>query len=269
LTIQSHEHSTALIPKYYQIYEDLLAMIRQGEFSEGDRFPSDTELVGTFKVSRGTIREAVKLLIQQGFLVREQGKGTFVTYQKITQDSDKLVGFTEVMSQHGLKPSARIIEKKIVDPAPYIANIMNLGKSEKVVRVIRVRYGDKEPLIIERSFFRYNLFRPIIDMDLETNSIFELLYRHTTTRLGYAMQRIEAIAAGQSEHKLLNVELGTPLLLMKRFIQAKDGSYFQYSEDVYRSDRITFTTKTMPYEDHHDSHGLPLDLMKNDPAYSS
>lgn len=253
-----------LVPKYYQIYEDLLAMIRRGEFSEGDRFPSDTELVNTFKVSRGTIREAVKLLIQQGFLVREQGKGTFITYQKITQDSYKLVGFTEVMAQHGMKASARIIEQTIIDPAPNIRQVMNLEEGEKVVRVIRLRYGDDEPLIIERSFFRYELFHPIMNMDLEKNSIFELLYRHTQTKLGYAVQRIEAMSAGQSEHELLKVDLGTPLLLMKRFIQTQEGVYFQYSEDVYRSDRITFTTRTLPYEDQHDSHGLPLDLMKNE-----
>lgn len=253
-----------LIPKYYQIYEELLAMIRRGDFGEGDRFPSDTELVKTFTVSRGTIREAVKLLIQQGYLVREQGKGTFVTYQKITQDSDKLIGFTEVMAQHGIKASAKIIEMKVVEPAPNIRQVMNLDGGQKVVRIVRVRYGDKEPLIIERSFFLYSLFEPIMNMDLEKNSIFELIYKHTTTRLGFAVQRIEAIVAGQSESKLLKIDLGTPLLLMKRFIQTNSGTYFQYSEDVYRSDRITFTTKTVPYEEHHDSLGLPLDLMKND-----
>jgi GntR family transcriptional regulator len=255
---------TTLIPKYYQIYEDLLAMIRQGQFSEGDRFPSDTELVNSFRVSRGTIREAIKLLIQQGFLVREQGKGTFITYHKIQQDSDKLIGFTEVMQQHGMKASARIIEKKVHDPAPNIRQVMGLGEDDKVVRIVRLRYGDKEPLIIERSFFRFELFQPIMNMDLENNSIFELLYRHTYIRLGYAVQRIEAMSAGQSEHELLKVELGTPLLLMKRFIHTKEGVFFQYSEDVYRSDRITFTTKTLPYEQNHDSHGLPLDLIKND-----
>lgn len=253
-----------LIPKYYQIYEELLATIRRGDFGEGDRFPSDTELVKTFTVSRGTIREAVKLLIQQGFLVREQGKGTFVTYQKITQDSDKLIGFTEVMAQNGIQASAKIIEQKVVEPAPNIRQVMNLSEGQKVVRIVRVRYGDKEPLIIERSFFLLSLFEPIMNMDLEKNSIFELIYKHTSTRLGFAVQRIEAIVAGQSESKLLKIDLGTPLLLMKRFIQTNNGTYFQYSEDVYRSDRITFTTKTVPYEEHHDSLGLPLDLMKND-----
>jgi len=66
------------IPKYYQIYEELLDQIRDGNFEENDRFPSDTELVQKFNVSRGTVREAVKLLLQQGYLIREQGKGTFV-----------------------------------------------------------------------------------------------------------------------------------------------------------------------------------------------
>lgn len=257
-------YQTSLVPKYYQIYENLLAMIRQGEFSEGDRFPSDTELVKSFDVSRGTIREAVKLLIQQGFLVREQGKGTFVTFQKIQQDSDKLIGFTEVMSQNGIKASARIIENKVIDPAPNIRQVMDLDSGEKVVRVVRLRYGDNQPLIIERSFFRYSMFKPIMNMDLENNSIFELLYKYTDHRLGFAVQRIEAIAAGKSEHELLGVELGAPLILLKRFIKTTDDIYFQYSEDVYRSDRITFTTKTLPYELHHDTHGLPLDLMKND-----
>jgi GntR family transcriptional regulator len=66
-------------------------------------------------------------------------------------------------------------------------------------------------------------------------------------------------------YELLGVDLGTPLLLMKRFIQTTDEVYFQYSEDVYRSDRISFTTRTVPYENDHDSSGLPLDLMRNVP----
>ncbi|HKJ34833.1 MAG TPA: GntR family transcriptional regulator, partial [Balneolales bacterium] len=93
-----------LVPKYYQIYEDLLKDIREGKFQEGDRFPSDTELVERYQVSRGTIREAVKLLLQRGFLIRQQGKGTFVTYRKIQQDPEKLIGFTELMKKHNIKP---------------------------------------------------------------------------------------------------------------------------------------------------------------------
>lgn len=254
------EDITEPIPKYYQIYKKLLKQIRSGKFEEFDRFYSDTELVEKYEVSRGTIREAVKLLIQQGYIVREQGKGTFVTSPAIEQDSDKLMGFTELMMKHDIEPSAKIIEQEVVDTPLDLKNLMDLEEETRLVRIVRIRYGNEQPLIIEQSYFVYDLFQPIYDMDLESNSIYELLYKFTDTRLGEARQRITATNAGKNEAELLDVKKDAPLLLMKRLIKTKGGSYFQYSEDVYRSDRINFTTTTKPYENNHDNHGLPLEL---------
>lgn len=253
-------YSKSPIPKYYQIYEELLGQIRDGKYKEHDRFPSDTELVKRYNVSRGTIREAIKLLFQQGYLVREQGKGTFVTYRKIEQDPDKLIGFTELMQKNNIKPSAKIIEKKVEKVSPYIAELMNLNEDDEIVRILRVRYGDGQPLIIERSYFNHELFAPVYNSDLESNSIFQLLYENTPTRLGKATQRIEAITASKTDQEYLGVDIGTPLLQIKRLIQTQDGVCFQYSEDVYRSDRISFTTQTDSYEEDHDAFGLPLGM---------
>jgi len=244
------------VPKYYRIYEDLLKQIREGKYGKNEQFPSDTELVKKYNVSRGTVREAVKLLLQQGYLVREQGKGTFVTYKKIRQDPDQLIGFTELMRQHDLKPSAKIIENEVLHPPAHISRLMELEPLQQVVRIVRLRFGDSQPLIIEQSWFSYDLFEPIMDEDLENNSIFELLHALTDTRLGDASQSIEAISAGAQEHQLLEVDPGTPLLLMKRLIRTRDGSCFQYSEDVYRSDRIHFSTRTLPYDS--EPNGIPL-----------
>jgi GntR family transcriptional regulator len=237
-----------------------LEQIESGKYKEHDRFYSDTDLVDKFKVSRGTIREAVKLLIQQGYLVREQGRGTFVTSPKIEQDSEKLMGFTELMRKHDIEPSAKIIEKKVVGASLDLKDIMNLEDDTKLVHIIRVRYGNNKPLIIEQSYFVYDLFKPIYDMDLEMNSIFELLYTHTSTRLKSARQQITAFCAGKFEANLLHVKRADPLLLMKRLIKTKRKGVFQYSEDIYRSDRINFATTTKPYEQFHDDHGLPLTL---------
>lgn len=248
------------VPKYYQIYETLLDQIKNGEFKEFDQFYSDTELVEKFNVSRGTIRESIRLLIEKGYLVREQGRGTFVTKPKIEQESDKLMGFTELMRKNDITPSARVLKKEIVETSLKIENVMELDEKEKVVHLERVRYGDKEPMIIERSYFVYEIFKHIHDMDLESNSIYELLYNHTDTRLGEAKQQISATRATEEEVKLLNVKLGSPLLLMKRFIKTKDDKFFQYSEDLYRSERINFVTITKPYDQYHDNQGLPLEL---------
>ena len=248
------------VPKYYKIYEELLNEIRSGKYQENDRFPSDTELVKKFNVSRGTVREAIKLLFQQGFLIREQGKGTFVTYKKIHQDPDQLIGFTELMHRHNLKPSAKIIQKEVTVPKANTRHLMKLNDSQKAARVVRLRLGNGQPLIIERSFFNYDLFEPIFDLDLENNSIYELLHKHTNTKLGEALQKIEAISAGNEEHQLLGVGLRTPLLLIKRLIKTTEGLIFQFSEDVYRSDRINFSTRTDPYKSGSEPNSLPLNL---------
>ncbi|MGM0545392.1 MAG: GntR family transcriptional regulator [Bacteroidota bacterium] len=251
------------LPKYYQIYEKLLGQIKNGKFEEFDRFYSDTELVEKYNVSRGTIRESVKLLIQQGYLVREQGKGTFVRKPKIEQDSDKLMGFTELMKKNNIEPAAQIVKKEIVDIPLKLTKMIGLEEDAQLVNIVRVRFGDEQPLIIERSYFDKELFAPIFDLDLEANSIYELLYNHTSTRLGEAKQQISAVSAGQEEMELLGVELNAPLLLMKRLIKTKDGNFFQYSEDMYRSDRINFATTTKPYDRHHDNQGVPLGLENN------
>jgi GntR family transcriptional regulator len=252
------------LPKYYKIYEDLLNDIRKGRYHENRLFPSDNELVKIYDVSRGTIREAIKLLLQQGYLIRKQGKGTYVTYKKIEQDPDRLIGFTELMKQHDLKPSAKIIKKEITAPDANISHLMRLSSRQYVVRLVRLRFGNNQPLIIERSFFNYDLFKPIYDMDLEQNSIFELLYRHTATRLGNALQRIEAVSAGREENTWLEVDLHTPLLLIKRLIKTTEDTIFQYSEDVYRSDRINFSTQTVPYNPDNRIQQLPLNLTEKD-----
>lgn len=251
------------IPKYYQIYEKLLDQIKNGKFEEFDRFYSDTELVEKFNVSRGTIRESVKLLIQQGYLVREQGKGTFVTKPKIEQDSEKLMGFTELMKKNNIEPAAKIVKKEIVDPPLKLIKLVNIDEDDSLVNIVRVRYGDDQPLIIERSYFDSDLFEPIFDFDLEANSIYELLYSYTDTRLGEAKQQISAVSAGEEEVDLLGVALNDALLLMKRMINTKDGNFFQYSEDMYRSDRINFGTTTKPYDQYHDNQGVPLGLESN------
>lgn len=255
--------SNEMIPKYYRIFEELYRRIEDGDFKEGDRFPSDTELVKKYNVSRGTIREALKLLFQRGLLVRQQGKGTFVTHRKIEQNAGQLMGFSELMRRNNMTPSAKLIEITTKEPGSRIKSILKLDDGEKIVKIERLRFGNDIPLIIERSYYVYRFFRPLLSFDLENASIYELLYQNTDYRLGEARQEIEAIAASQKECGLLQVQPGDPLLQIKRLIQLKDGSLFQYSEDIYRSDKLNFVVTTHNYDESHNEFGLPLNLIKD------
>lgn len=254
------ELNNNLVPKYYQIYEDIYREIRDEQYQEGDRLLSENALCAKYSSSRGTIREAIKILIQQGLLIRKQGIGTFVTFNKIEQDTRRLMGFSELMSQHNITATAKILEIITKLPSRRIQNLLKLNGEDKVTKIQRLRFGDEEPLIIERSYFVHRIFEPLLECDLANESIFSLLYRKTNCRLGIAQQSIEAAIAGPVESRLLKIDPGSPLLLMKRLISLRDDSYFQYSEDIYRSDRLKFTTQTLNYDETHINFNLSLGL---------
>lgn len=250
----------SIIPKYYQIYEQFQKDINEGLYGEGDKFPSEIELCEKFKVSRGTIREALKLLYQQGMLLREQGKGTFVTHSKIQQDAQQLMGFTELMKRHEKTARAKLLEVTVKPPNIRVKQLLELKDDENIVKIQRLRYGDDEPLIIERSYFVYDIFKPLLQYNLENESIYELMYRETAMRLGGAQQSIEAVLAGPTSSKLLEIDANSPVLLIKRLIRMKNDRLFQYSEDMYRSDRLSFSIHTLPYDERSNEFSNPLKL---------
>ena len=239
-----------LAPRYYRIYEALYNDIQSGRYGDGDMLPSESNLCERYGVSRGTVREAMKMLFQQGLLIREQGRGTFVTSQhKIGQDVQELMGFSELMYRHGKKTGGKLLKTEVQQPERHVRDLLQLAWAETVVQVERLWFGDEEPLIIERSYFVHDLFAPLLDFDLAKESIYAILYRETDIRLGDAEQTIEAAPAGSSDAALLEVDPGSPLLFIKRRIKTAEGRYFQYSEDAYRSDRLRFTIPATPYDE--------------------
>ncbi len=251
-----------MVPRYFQIFQDIYNKIEEGVYKNGDKLPSESDLCVYYNVSRGTIREALKSLMQLGLIVSERGRGTFITMNKIKQDVNQLMGFTEVMQKHNKTASGKILEINIKKPNSVVKRIMKLKDDEKIVRIIRLRYGDDKPMIIERSYFSHAIFEPLLQYDLEQESIYELLYKHTSHRLGNAVQDIEAVIAGPKESLLFKIEIGAPLLMMTRRIHLKDGTPFEYTKDLYRADKLKFTVQTKPYEESHKNFAIQLDYNK-------
>ena len=247
-----------LTPIYYNIFEELLSEIESGIISGKDKFPSESELCQRFSVSRGTVREALKLLEQNGVITRSQGKGTFITEKKFEQDVTRLMGFSEVMNKYGKEATAKLLSLEVIPANDRISGKLGLLQGENVVAVKRLRYADSVPLIIERSYFVFSIFKPILAYDLENSSIFKLLYEHTPYRLGYATQNIEAVISRGDENLLFEIPEGSPLLLIKRLVHLIDGRPFEFSEDLYRSDKLKFVINTAPYE----KNEIEMDLIK-------
>src|SRR6478752_6396825 len=97
------------VPRYHQLKEILRERVRSGEWKPGDLIPSERELSETYHISRMTTRQAITDLVNEGVFYREQGRGTFVTRNKITQQLIRLTGFTEDIAARGQHPSTKTL----------------------------------------------------------------------------------------------------------------------------------------------------------------
>src|SRR5215471_6136578 len=137
------------VPRYHQLKEILREKIRAGELKPGDLIPSERELSETYGISRMTARQAITELVNEGVFYREQGKGTFVTRNKITQQLMRLTGFTEDIRSRGQLPSTKVLVAEMRPASEVVAEKLRISMGQLVFCIQRLRLADGEPLAIE------------------------------------------------------------------------------------------------------------------------
>src|SRR2546428_5379533 len=101
------------LPRYYKLKESMRERVRAGEWQPGDLIPCQRELGKTSGISRMTARQAITDLVNEGLFYREQGKGTFVSQRKITQQLLQLTGFTEDIRARGQRPGTKVLSAEM------------------------------------------------------------------------------------------------------------------------------------------------------------
>jgi GntR family transcriptional regulator len=193
-------------------------------------------LCDEFGVSRMTARNAVQRLTQEGLVYRVPGRGTFVAEPPVHRQAGNLLSFTEEMRRRGREPSSRLLERVVREPRPAEASRLQLEPGVEVIAVRRLRLADDEPVAIEEAVFPAAVAAVIERADLEHRSLHDTLVEggHVPT-MGRA--RLGAEPAETEDAELLQVALGSPLLVEKRVIHDQDGNPLELCESRYAGDR--------------------------------
>lgn len=210
------ENNTA-IPLYAQLKEKIISDINNETLKYGDKIETEQEIMKKYNLSRITVRRAISELVAEGYLVKKQGKGTFVIKNKIerkiinTSDSLKIMSFTKELKENNIKASSKIIELKIVPGIEEFNQKLGLAKNSKLIFMKRVRYANDSPMTIEENYFAYDKFKGLLEEKIE-GSLYELLekkYNVIPTRS--SRQEIEIVKSDEEQSKLLNVPTFEPL----------------------------------------------------------
>jgi GntR family transcriptional regulator len=233
------------LPRYYQLANILREGISNGRFEALQPIPSERQLESLYSVSRTTIRQAIDLLIRQGFLYREHGRGTFVSPQKLQKGISELTSFTEDMKQRGILPGQKILEIGCVVPGEQVRQHLELPATcDQVLRIERLRLGDAVPMGLQTSYYVLPEGQTITRAELEEyGSIYRILQEKFHLIPTEADETLEVTVATPREAALLQVPPGSPLLSSERTTYSQTRRVFEFVKILYRGDRYRYLAK--------------------------
>lgn len=193
------------------VRDGLRRAIMAGEFRAGSQLPNEDGLSRRFAVSRATVREAVRGLVEEGYLVRRQGSGTYVTSRPLLRNSlDTNFSYTDYLESIGVRAGKRILSIALVPADAAACEHLGLPAGTRVVELRRVRTADDRPAVYSIDCLPADIVDPVAHRDALAGSIYALL-----ASLDHPVMHGEAIlspaAADDELARTLEVPVGTLL----------------------------------------------------------
>lgn len=205
----------SVVPLYRQLKEHILEQIQTGALKEGDKLPTEQEYSDRLGVSRITVRRAFNELTEEGLLIRGTGKGTFVKSSKIGENILDNLSFTSVCLKNGVKPGAKVCQISLQTPSK--EDEEQLGETERVLYLERVRTMDGLPVILEQNWFPSE-YAGLIQEKLEDVSLYSVLAERFGLGNLHNRKTIEIAFADERESRLLHIPENTPVLQVKELV---------------------------------------------------
>jgi GntR family trehalose operon transcriptional repressor len=227
--------------KYEQIYNEIIEQIEQELLKEGDKIPSETELMEQYEASRGTVRKAVDLLQERGYVQKIHGKGVFVLRKKnIEFRLGGIVSFKEEYERLNRQIITTVVEMEQVSADKELAKLLNVELGTKIDAIKRVRNIDSENVILDVNYFVSELI-PGLTKEIAEASIYEYIEKTLDLQISYAHRVIEAQPCTEEDKKYLDLNGTDYVIVVKNFTHLYNGMQFEYTESRHRLDKFYFS----------------------------
>ena len=222
---------------YYQLYEIIRRKINSNEWPVGSQIPTEDELCKMFNVSRATVRTAVLELVRQGYLKRQQGKGTFIYRNAISEGLNMQAHLRELFFEEGIPFSPQVLARTVMMPVNGIDTLLDISPEKHVIYIKRLWSVQDEPVMVQECYVPYHLCPLLLEDDIETRPLFDLFEKKYGIKITRVKNFIELTHLKTDEARLLNLSEGAPASLLTQQFYSGD-TLIMYMQSVKKSDRF-------------------------------
>jgi len=224
---------------YYQLREKLAKKIASHEWKPGEKIPSEAELCDAYSVSRITVRKAIEDLVRSGQLIKQQGKGTFVTNVSMEHRLSKFYSFSEELTRHGLTERAQVLSFEVVPAAKEVSDMLSMQKNEQVYMVKRLRMADEMPYTVEISYIPFALCPGLTAENITEYGLYNSM-RSLNVFPERIVEKIRAAVISKSDAGLMKLKPNAPAIKLER-LTYYGALTIEYCISIVRGDFFTYT----------------------------
>lgn len=230
------------VPVYYQLANKIEDKIQTGVWKKGKAIPSERELIKMYNVSRITVRNAIEELVKKGKLEKIQGKGTFVLSSSIVQNLGNLYSFTGEMEKQGKISSTKVLNICIMKASYKIAKQLGIKEHDEIIYIERLRCANDEAVMLEKSYFDKNHYGFLLDVDLNTKSLYKTLENDYHVVINKAIETFSGCMLSNEEARLLDLDMPQFGMLVRR-TSFSNEKVVCYSTTIAAGNTFEFTIK--------------------------
>ena len=225
-------------PYYTYIARTVRQRILHGEYSVGDKLPSEEAMRQEFAVSRMTVRQALAELVNASLIHRVKGVGAFVTTGHLERDLNSITGFHEEFQNLGLNPKSRVLVSERRLPTRYEQLRLELTKYQPVRFVRRIRYLTDVPMGVQSLTVPIHVVPGIENIDLEITSFYRHL-RDVGIPLERADQHISAVVDTELA-AMIDIPADIPYLQVERTSFVRGNLAAELLVSSFRADKYSY-----------------------------
>lgn len=232
---------------FLSVRDQLLSLIKQ-HYKPGSRLASESELARQLRVSRVTLREALRVLEEDGVVVRRHGIGTFVKDggPVLASRLDLNFGVTDVIESQGMEAGTLLVSIGVQLADPTTAEKLRLGSDTRIWRIERVRTANGKPLVFSTDVLPLALVPNPGLLDTFHGSLYSFLEQECGLLVAYGVANLVPIRAGHSISEQLCVHPNSLLLLLEQVDYTHQDAPLLYSREYHLGDSFAFTVCRRP-----------------------